>query len=67
MKIKLRTKKSASKRFTPKGNGKAISRKRAYKNHILEKKGQDRKRRLRATGSVHASDMRRVKRLLKLM
>lgn len=41
---KLKTRKAAAKRFRPTGSGK-IRRRKAYKNHILEHKSAERKRR----------------------
>ena len=66
MKVKLRTKKSALKRFTLAGS--RIKRRKANRNHILTKKSIDRKRRLRTPGAeVSASDLKNIKRLLKLV
>jgi large subunit ribosomal protein L35 len=60
---KMKTKSSAKKRFKVTGSGK-IKRKHAYKSHILTKKSTKRKRHLRGTTSVHASDKRAVKLML---
>jgi large subunit ribosomal protein L35 len=57
---KLKTRKAAAKRFRATGTGK-IKRRRAFKNHILEHKSSERKRRLsqmalvdeRDAGNVH--------------
>ena len=60
---KLKTKKSAAKRFRIRAGGK-IKRSRAFLRHILTKKSTKRKRHLRGTTSVHASDKRSVKVML---
>jgi large subunit ribosomal protein L35 len=67
MKVRLRTNKSALKRFKLKSNGQ-IKRRRANRNHILTKKSIDRKRRLRTPGAlISAQDSRMIKRLLKVV
>lgn len=60
---KVKTNSSAKKRFSLTGTGK-ISRKNAYKSHILTKKSTKRKRNLGQTSLVHDADMGNVKRLL---
>jgi large subunit ribosomal protein L35 len=60
---KLKTKKSAAKRFRVNGSG-GVKRSRAFLRHILTKKSTKRKRHLRGTTSVHASDKRAVKLML---
>ena len=60
---KLKTKKSAAKRFRVNGSG-GVKRSRAFLRHILTKKSTKRKRHLRGTTSVHASDTRAVKVML---
>jgi large subunit ribosomal protein L35 len=60
---KLKTKKGAAKRFRVNGSG-GIKRSRAFLRHILTKKSTKRKRHLRGTTSVHASDKRAVKVML---
>jgi large subunit ribosomal protein L35 len=60
---KLKTKKSAAKRFRVQGSG-GVKRSRAFLRHILTKKSTKRKRHLRGTTSVHASDKRSVKVML---
>jgi large subunit ribosomal protein L35 len=60
---KVKTKRSAAKRFRKTGTGK-IKRSHAYKTHILTKMTRKRKRQLRKSGAVSASDMKRVKRML---
>jgi large subunit ribosomal protein L35 len=49
---KMKTKKSAAKRFTVRSSG-SIKRQHAYLRHILTKKPAKRKRKLRGTTSVH--------------
>ncbi|MAM70731.1 MAG: 50S ribosomal protein L35 [Gammaproteobacteria bacterium] len=53
----------ASKRFKKTGSG--LKRKSAYKSHILTKMTTKRKRQLRGTSAVNASDMSNVKRMLR--
>jgi large subunit ribosomal protein L35 len=60
---KLKTKKSASKRFRMTGSG-GVKRSRAFLRHILTKKSTKRKRHLRGTTMVHESDQRAVKTML---
>jgi large subunit ribosomal protein L35 len=60
---KLKTKKSAAKRFRVNGSG-GVKRSRAFLRHILTKKSTKRKRHLRGTTSVHESDKRSVKQML---
>ncbi|MCL2592511.1 MAG: 50S ribosomal protein L35 [Defluviitaleaceae bacterium] len=60
---KLKTNKSAAKRFKVTGTGK-IKRNKANKQHILEKKSPKRKRNLRQKGLVSKSDEKRVRKLL---
>jgi large subunit ribosomal protein L35 len=60
---KMRTNRSAAKRFWRSGSGR-LRRRRAYHSHILTKKNRKRKRRLRTPTLVSAADTRRVKRLL---
>jgi large subunit ribosomal protein L35 len=58
---KLKTKKSAAKRFRLTGSGKKIARRKAFKNHMLEHKSKQRtRRRLSATALVHESDVKNV-------
>lgn len=62
--MKMKTHKSASKRFKLTGTGK-VRRYKAYKSHILTKKTSKRKRRLRQAGLIKTSgDVKRIKRLL---
>ncbi len=52
---KMKTHRGAAKRFRRTGTGK-LRRRRANKNHILEKKAPKRKRQLRALTEVSPSD-----------
>jgi len=56
---KMKTKKSASKRFKVRPGG-TIKRSRAYMRHILTKKSTKTKRQLRGTTSVHETDVARI-------
>ena len=56
---KLKTKSGAKKRFKVTGTGK-IKRKKAFKNHILTKKGTKQKRRLSTKATVKKADMPNV-------
>ncbi|MBE9064181.1 50S ribosomal protein L35 [cf. Phormidesmis sp. LEGE 11477] len=56
---KLKTRRAAAKRFRRSGSGK-IMRRKAYKNHLLERKNQDRKRKLSKIATVHESDVENV-------
>jgi large subunit ribosomal protein L35 len=60
---KLKTKSGAKKRFKVTGTGK-VKRKKAFKNHILTKKGTKQKRRLAHKGIVKKVDMSNVKPML---
>ncbi len=60
---KMKTHRGAAKRLKVTGTGK-ISRSKAFKSHILEKKTRKRKRRLRQGGFVSAADMKKTKKLL---
>jgi large subunit ribosomal protein L35 len=60
---KLKTKKSAAKRFRVQGGG-GVKRSRAFLRHILTKKSTKRKRHLRGTTAVHEADKRAVKLML---
>jgi len=57
---KMKTKKSASKRFLVRAGG-SIKRGHAFKRHILTKKTTKSKRQLRGMQTIHASDMGRVR------
>ena len=61
---KQKTKRAASKRLRLTGSGK-VRRARAYKSHILTKKTQKRKRRLRKNPLASAADQKRLKRLIR--
>lgn len=60
---KIKTRKSAAKRFTVNSNG-TIKCAHCNKNHILAKKTRKRKRYLRSTGYVNKSDANNVKAML---
>ena len=60
---KMKTDKGAAKRFKITGTGK-IRRRRAFMNHILEKKPSTRTRRLKRETEVTGGDAKNVKRLL---
>ncbi len=60
---KLKTKRSAAKRFRFTATGK-IKRSRAYRSHILTKKERGRKRRLGAPARVSPADAARIRRML---
>ncbi len=62
---KLKTHKSAAKRFKVTGTGK-IMRRHAYHSHILTKKTIKRKRRLRDETELSPADAPRVRRMLGL-
>ena len=62
---KLKTKKSAAKRFRVTGSGKKIMRRKAFKNHLLERKSKERtRRRLSNLTVVHETDELRVRRMM---
>lgn len=60
---KMKTKKSASKRFSVRGSG-SIKRGQAFKRHILTKKTTKNKRHLRGSTTVHASDVASVRAMM---
>ncbi len=60
---KLKTNRSAAKRFSRTGSGK-IRRNKAYFSHILTSKNRKRKRNLRKRTLVSASDMAAIRRLI---
>lgn len=62
---KLKTKKSAAKRFKLTGTGK-VKRRQAYASHILTKKSPKRKRNLRKWKIVSSADQKRVRRMLNM-
>jgi len=60
---KMKTNKTAAKRFKKTGSGK-LRRLQANRQHLFEKKTSTRTRRLDGTVDVHSGDVKRVKRLL---
>lgn len=60
---KIKTRRSAAKRFRATGNGKIVRRK-AFKNHMLEHKTSDKKRSLSQMAVVHESDEKNVRSML---
>lgn len=60
---KLKTKKSAAKRFKITASGK-IKRKKAYLRHILTKLSTSKKRGLRSSGLIAKADEKSVRRML---
>ncbi|MEB3308620.1 MAG: 50S ribosomal protein L35 [Snowella sp.] len=65
---KLKTRKAAAKRFRPTGSGTKIVRRKAFKNHLLEhKSAEQRRRRLSNTALVHESDEHAVRLMMPYM
>jgi large subunit ribosomal protein L35 len=62
---KMKTHKGAAKRFKLTSSGKLVRRK-AFRNHILEKKSPARKRRLKREAQITGGDRDRMERLLGL-
>jgi len=60
---KVKTRRSAAKRFTKTGSGR-IKRNKAFASHILTKKTRKRKRNLRKPGMVDSADLGRVKAMI---
>jgi large subunit ribosomal protein L35 len=60
---KMKTKSGAAKRFRVRGSG-SVKRARAFLRHILTKKSTNRKRGLRGTTQVDATNRRSVKAML---
>jgi large subunit ribosomal protein L35 len=60
---KMKSKRSAAKRFTATASGK-IKRRKGWKSHLLEWKSPKRRRRLRKGTVVSKGDARRIRRLL---
>lgn len=60
---KIKTNRSAAKRFTKTGSGK-YSYNKSHHSHILTKKTAKRKRQLRLGQIIKGSDMREIRRLL---
>ena len=63
MKLKLKTHRGAAKRFKITGSGKVMRRK-AFRNHMLEKKPSTRTRRLASEAEVTGADRDKINRLL---
>jgi large subunit ribosomal protein L35 len=59
----MKSKKSAAKRFKVRAGG-SIKRSQAFMRHILTKKSTKRKRHLRGTTDVHASNKRQIRAML---
>lgn len=60
---KMKSKKSAAKRFKLTGTGK-LKRAKAFKSHILTKKSRKTKRNLRQTAYVHDTQEKTMKKIL---
>ena len=60
---KMKTRRSAAKRFSVTGSGK-IKRNKAFRSHILEKKSPKRKRNFRKAARVSKADFKREAKLL---
>ena len=60
---KIKTKRSAAKRFKKTGTGQ-FKRSKAYKSHSLEKKTPKRLRQLRKAATISKADQKRVERML---
>lgn len=60
---KMKTSRSAAKRFKKTGTGQ-LKRNKAYKSHILTKKTAKRKRNLRKSALVDASNVKNMKKIL---
>ncbi|MFQ4140732.1 50S ribosomal protein L35 [Chlorogloeopsis sp. ULAP02] len=60
---KLKTRKAAAKRFRATGSGKIVRRK-AFKNHLLEHKTSDKKRKLSKMAVVNERDEENVRLML---
>jgi len=60
---KIKTNRGAAKRFKTTGSGKIV-RNKAFSNHILTKKSRKRKRNLRKTGLVDATNIKSITRLI---
>lgn len=61
---KIKTRRAAAKRFRLTGSGKKVFRRKAFKNHLLQHKSSERKRRLTGLSLVHESDEKNVRRML---
>ena len=62
-KQKIKTNKSAAKRFKKTGKGK-FKRARAGKGHLLTCKSKKRKRNLRKSGTVHNAEQKKIDRMM---
>ena len=60
---KMKTKRGAAKRFKKTGSGK-IKRSKAFTSHILTKKSTKRKRNLRKSGLVDASNAKTIRKIM---
>ena len=60
---KIKTNRSAAKRFRVTGSGK-IKRNKAYKRHILSSKGKKRKRNLRKATLVAGAEAKNIRKLI---
>ncbi len=60
---KMKTKKSAAKRFSTTGTGK-LKRNKAYKSHILTKKSTKRKRNLRKAAMTDKTNVANMKKIM---
>lgn len=60
---KMKTKRSAAKRFKKTGSGK-FKRAKAYRSHFLGKKSSKRKRNLRETGYVSSSQEKTMRKIV---
>jgi large subunit ribosomal protein L35 len=59
---KLKTRRAAAKRFKVTGSGKKITRRKAFKNHLLNHKSSEQKRRrLSGAALVHETDEKAVR------
>jgi len=63
---KMKTRRSAAKRFKMTGTGK-LKRNKAYKSHILTKKSTKRKRNLRKSTITDESNVKNMKKILPYM
>ncbi|MBW4577278.1 MAG: 50S ribosomal protein L35 [Aphanothece sp. CMT-3BRIN-NPC111] len=61
---KLKTRRAAAKRFRASGSGKKIMRRKAFKNHLLQHKGAERRNRLSHAAVVHERDEDNVRLML---
>jgi large subunit ribosomal protein L35 len=60
---KMKTRKTAKKRFSLTGTGK-VRRNKAFANHILTKKSPKRKRNFRGSALVHHSQVKKIKAMI---